>query len=158
VYFGDMQSKAKTVEAYLKELPEERNVIISKLREIILENLPEGYEETIQYGMISYIVPFAIFPDTYNKQPLAYMSLASQKNYISLYMNNIYSDPKLEEWFKSEFEKLGKKLNMGKSCVRFKKLEQLPLDVIGKAVAYTSVEEFIKIYKHTRQTYTKKGK
>jgi hypothetical protein len=151
-----MRSKAKTVEVYMKELPEERRNIISKIRELILENLPEGYEETMQYGMISYIIPFDIFPDTYNKQPLAYISLASQKNYLSIYMNNIYSDPKLEEWFKSEFEKSGKKLNKGKSCVRFKKLEQLPLDVIGKAVAYTSVEEFISIYKHARKTYTKK--
>jgi hypothetical protein len=152
-----MQSKTKTVDAYLEELQEERREIISRLRELILENLPKGYEETMQYGMISYIIPFDKFPDTYNKQPLAYMSLASQKNYISLYMNNIHSDPKLEEWFKGEFEKSGKKLDMGKSCVRFKKLEQLPLDVIGKAVAYTSVDEFIKIYKHARKTHTKKG-
>jgi len=151
-----MQSKAKTVDAYLKELPEERREIISKMRDLILENLPEGYVETMQYGMISYIIPFDIFPDTYNKQPLAYISLASQKNYISLYMNNIYSDPKLEEWFKGEFEKSGKKLDMGKSCIRFKKLEQLPLDVIGKAVAYTSVDEFIEIYNYAKKTYIKK--
>ncbi len=153
-----MQSKASTVKEYLEELPEDRRIAISKIREIILDNLPEGYEEVMQYGMISYVIPFDIFPDTYNKQPLAYMSLASQKNYISLYMNNIYSDPKLKVWFEGEFEKAGKKMDMGKSCLRFRKLEQLPLDIIGKAVAHTSIDEFIKIYKHARKTYTKKRK
>ena len=153
-----MQSKASTVKEYLDELPDDRRVAISKIREIILENLPDGYEEVMQYGMISYIIPFEIFPETYNKQPLAYMSLASQKNYISLYMNNIYSDPKLKEWFFEEFEKAGKKMDMGKSCLRFRQLEQLPLDIIEKAVAHTSVDEFIQIYKHARKTYTKKGK
>ena len=152
-----MQNKAKSVDTYLKKLPEDRREIITQVRKIILKNLPKGYEEAMQYGMISYIIPFDKFPDTYNKQPLAYISLASQKNYISLYMNNIYSDSKLKEWFESEFEKSGKKLDMGKSCVRFRKLEQLPLDVIGKAVAHTPVDEFIKIYKHARKTYTKKG-
>ncbi len=139
-----MQSKAKTVETYLEELSEERLSVISQVRKVILDNLPEGYEKVMQYGMISYIIPFEIFPDTYNKQPLAYMSLASQKNHMSLYMNNIYSDKKLKEWFVEEFEIAGKKLDMGKSCVRFRKLEHLPLEIIGKAVAHTSVEEFIK--------------
>ena len=145
-----MQSKAKTVETYLEELSEERLSVISQVRKVILDNLPEGYEKVMQYGMISYIIPFEIFPDTYNKQPLAYMSLASQKNHMSLYMNNIYSDKKLKEWFVEEFEIAGKKLDMGKSCVRFRKLEHLPLEIIGKAVAHTSVEEFIKIYKHVK--------
>jgi hypothetical protein len=152
-----MQSKAKTVDEYLKELPENRRSAISELRDVILKNLPDGYVETMQYGMISYIIPFEIFPKTYNKQPLAYLSLASQKNYMSLYMNNIYSDPKLKEWFFEEFEKSGKNLDMGKSCVRFRNLNQLPLDVIGKAVAHTSVDEFIEIYKHARKTYSKRG-
>ena len=153
-----MQSNAATVKEYLDELPENRREALSIIRKIILDNLPEGYEEVMQYGMISYIIPFDIFPETYNKQPLAYVSLASQKNYISLYMNNIYSDPKLKDWFFEEFEKAGKKMDMGKSCLRFKKVEQLPLDVIGKVVAHTSVNEFIEIYKHARKTYTKKGK
>ena len=153
-----MQSKASTVKEYLDELPDDRRVAISMIREIILENLPEGYMEVMQYGMISYIIPFDIFAETYNKQPLAYMSLASQKNYMPLYMKNIYFDPKLKKWFFEEFEKAGKKIDMGKSCLRFKKLEQLPLDVIGKAVAHTSVNEFIEIYKHARKTHTKKGK
>jgi len=152
-----MHSKAETVDAYIVELPEDRREPITKIRETILENLPEGYEEVMQYGMISYIIPLETFPKTYNKQPLAYISLASPKNYMSLYMNNIYSDSKLKEWFFVEFEKAGKKLDMGKSCVRFRKLDQLPLDVIGKAVAHTTVDEFIKIYKHARKTYTKKG-
>ena len=152
-----MKSKTKTVSAYLQQLPEDRRSIISQIRRIILDNLPEGYEEVMQYGMISYIIPFDKFPNTYNNQPLAYMSLASQKNYISLYLNNVYSDSNLKEWFENEFEKSGKKLDMGKSCLRFRKLDQLPLDVIGKVVAHTSLDEFIKIYRHARKTYTKKG-
>lgn len=152
-----MQSKAETVEEYLEELPEERRSAISSIRKLILQNLPDGYEEVMQYGMISYIIPFETFPETYNKQPLAYISLASQKNYMSLYLNNIYSDSKLREWFFEEFNKSGKKLDMGKSCVRFKKLEQLPFDVIGKAIAHTTVDEFIRIYKHARKMYSKSG-
>ncbi len=146
-----MQSKAKTVEAYLEALPEDRREVISEIRKIVLKNLPVGYEEVIQYGMISYVIPFSIFPKTYNNQPLAYLSLGSQKNHMALYMNNIYSDEKLKTWFVSEFTKAGKRLDMGKSCVRFRKLDNLPLDIIGKTVAHTSVEEFIKIYKHAKK-------
>ena len=152
-----MQSKADIVEDYLKELPKDRREVISSIRKLILDNLPDGYKEVMQYGMISYVVPLETFPETYNKKPLAYISLTSQKNYLSLYMNNIYSDSKLFDWFSKEFEKAGKKLNMGKSCVRFTKLDNLPLDVIAKTVAHTSVDDFIQIYKHARKQ-TKQGK
>jgi hypothetical protein len=117
-----MQSKASTADAYLKELPEDRREAISTLRKTILEHLPVGYEETMLYGMITYIVPLA------------------------LYLTNVYSDPDLSEWFVKEYEKSGKKLDMGKSCVRFSKLEQVPLGVIGEAVAKTSVDDFIALY------------
>ena len=146
-----MQSDAKTVEDYLKELSQERRDAISKVREVILENLPEGYNEVMQYGTISYVISLDTFPKTYNKQPLAYISLASQKNHMALYLNNIYSDPKLSKWFIEEYKKSGNKLDMGKSCVRFKKLENLPLDLIAKVVAHTSVDQFIQFYKHAKK-------
>ena len=104
----------------------------------------------MQYGMISYVVPLSVYPNTYNKQPLAYVSLASQKNYISLYLYNVYADPNLLEWFENEFEKAGKKLNMAKSCVRFNRLDQLPLDVIGRVVASTTAEQLIQLYEDSR--------
>jgi hypothetical protein len=145
-----MQSKAETVEEYLLELPKDRREIISVIREIILHNLPGGFEEVMQYGMISYVIPLDVYPDTYNKQPLAYVSLASQKNYVSLYLYSVYADSNLLEWFVNEFEKAGKKLNMGKSCVRFSSIDQLPLDVIGRVVASTTAEQFIRLYEDSR--------
>ncbi|MHA2251962.1 MAG: DUF1801 domain-containing protein [Candidatus Kariarchaeaceae archaeon] len=150
-----MQSKAETVEEYLGELSVDRREILSKVREVVLDNLPDGYEEVMQYGMISYVIPLEVFPKTYNKQPLSYLSLASQKNHIALYMNNIYADKKLKEWFVKEYKASGKKLDMGKSCVRFKKLENLPLDVIAKTVTQTSTDEFITLYKHAKKTSDK---
>lgn len=140
-----------TVAGYLASLTPERREVISTVRATILSSLPHGYEEVMQYGMISYVVPFIIFPSTYNNQPLAYCALASQKNYCSLYLSSVYSDPVILNWFTKEFEKAGKKLQMGKSCVRFKKVEDLPLSVISQTIAKTSVEEFIKIYKHSRK-------
>lgn len=145
-----VQSSAQTVTEYLTSLPPERRTSIETIRKVILKNLPKGYEEVMQYGMIGYIVPFSLKPDTYNGQPLCYVALASQKNHLSLYLTNVYSDQKLSEWFTKEYKKSGKKLDMGKSCVRFKKLEDLPLDLIGKTVAMTPVNEFISLYDKAR--------
>lgn len=145
-----MRIEANSIGEYLDKLPEDRKAAIEAVRSVILENLPDGYVECLQYGMISYVVPLEVFPKTYNKQPLALLSLANQKNYMSLYMNNIYSDEETQKWFVDEYKKSGKRLDMGKSCVRFRKLDNLPLDLIGKAVAKTSVEEFIEMYRKAR--------
>ncbi|MCY3414568.1 MAG: DUF1801 domain-containing protein [Candidatus Heimdallarchaeota archaeon] len=153
-----MQTKAKTVDEYLNSLPEERKTTLEIVRQIILDNLPDGYEEVIQYDMISYIVPFERFPETYNKQPLAYISLGNQKNHMALYMNGIYSDPEHQSWFVQEYRESGKRLDMGKSCVRFRKLDHLPLEIIAKSVAHTSVDEFIALYENAKISAGRKKK
>ena len=145
------QSKAESVEEYLAELSPERRSDVAAVREVILDNLPEGYEEAMQYGMISYIIPLEKYPVTYNKQPLAYASLASQKNYISLYLMNVYGHPENEQWFHERYRASGKKLDMGKSCVRFKRLADLPLDLIGEAIARTTPAKFIERYEASRR-------
>lgn len=142
-----MQSKAKTVAQYLKELPPDRREAIAAVRKVILDNLPKGYEEGMTYGMIGYYVPHSIYPAGYHcdpSQPLPFANLASQKNYMSVYMMTVYG--KNEEWFRAEYKKTGKKLDMGKCCVRFKKLDDLPLDLIGRAIAKVSVKEHIAQY------------
>lgn len=132
-----MQSDAKTPEEYLSELDPGRREAISAVRSVILDNLPDGYEEVMQFGMISYVVPLSEFADTYNGQPLMYTALASQKQYMSLYLTSVYADPSLSDRFKQRYLATGKKLNMGKSCVRFRKLEDLPLDLVAEVVALT---------------------
>ena len=145
------QSKAKTVEQYLEELPPERREALQAVREVILKNLPSGYEETMQYGMIGYGIPLERFPNTYNGQPLGIAALASQKNYMSLYLMNVYGHPETETWFRERYRASGKKLDMGKSCVRFRKLDDLPLDLVGETVARTPVDEFIRVYEQSRK-------
>ncbi len=145
-----MQSDATTVEEYLAELEPDRKEPVSALRDVILENLPDGYEEVMQYGMISYVVPTSILADTYNGQPLMYAALASQKRHMSLYLTNVYGDEGSAEWFRKRYAESGKKLNMGKSCVRFRKLEDLPLEVVGEAIALTPMDEFLEIYRASR--------
>ena len=144
------KSTAETVEEYLAELPEDRRDAIATVRQVILNNLPEGYEETMQYGMIGYVVPLERYPVTYNGQPLAYAALASQKNYMSLYLMNIYSDGEAERWFVDRYHASGKRLDMGKSCVRFRKLEDLPLELIGDTIARTPAAQFIHRYEDSR--------
>ncbi len=149
-----MQSKAKTVKEYLNELPEERKKSISLVRKIILKNLPKGYKETMQYGMIGYVVPLKHYPKGYlndEKTPLPYVSLASQKNHMAVYLSNIYADKKLSKWFTTEYKKSGKKMDVGKSCVRFRKLENLPVELIGKAVKKTSMKKFIEMYEKRKK-------
>jgi hypothetical protein len=144
-----MQSKAKTVAEYLKSLPPDRRAAIEAVRKVVLKNLPTGYAETMQYGMISYVVPHSIYPAGYHcdpKQPLPFACLASQKNYMSLYLMTVYGHKETEAWFRKAFADAGKKLDMGKSCVRFKKLEDLPLDVIGKVIARVPVRKYLDFY------------
>lgn len=126
-YTTSMQSTASTVQEYLRELPEERRELVQHVRQVILDNLPAGYEEGMEYGMIGYFVPLSTFPDTYNGQPLSYVALASQKNAISLYLSAVYADSQREKELRAAFDKIGKKPNMGKSCVRFTKTEDIPL-------------------------------
>ena len=141
-----LKSNAKTVKEYISSLPSERLQAIEAVRKVILDNLPSGYIESLNWGMISYEIPLETYPNTYNKQPLQYAALASQKYYMSLYLMNTYWDKVIEEWFIEKYKASGKKLNMGKSCVRFKKLTDLPLDLIAETIARTSVDDFIRHY------------
>lgn len=145
-----MHSDAQTVEAYLAGLEPERRETVSKVRELILKHIPEGYAEVMNWGMITYEVPLEVFPDTYNKKPLMFAALASQKNYCSLYLMGIYCNPDAEERLKADFSEAGKKLKMGKSCIRFKTLEDLPLNVIAEAVSKPDVDKFVANYKQQR--------
>lgn len=150
-----MTGKATTVEEYLAEQSLERREALAAVRRVILENLPVGYAEVMQYGMISYVIPLARYPKTYNKQPLAYISLAAQKRYMSLYLMGVYSDPEMESWFVQRYRASGKRLDMGKSCVRFRTPDDLPLDLVGEAVSMTSVEDFIERYETARGSRAK---
>jgi len=149
-----VQSKAKTVKEYLAELPPDRRDAINAVRKVILQNLPDGFEETMQYGMISYVVPFKLFPAGYHcdpTQPLCFAGLASQKNHMAIYLMTVYGNKETQEWFVRTYKASGKKLDMGKSCVRFKKLDDLPLDVIGQAIARVPVANYIKAYEELRR-------
>jgi uncharacterized protein YdhG (YjbR/CyaY superfamily) len=149
-----MQSKAKTVDQYLAALPPDRREAINAVRKVILKNLPEGFEEVMQYGMISYVVPFRLFPAGYHcdpTQPLCFAGLASQKNHMAIYLMTVYGHKETENWFVKAYKESGKKLDMGKSCVRFRKLEDLPLDVIGQAIARVPVEQYVKAYEESRK-------
>lgn len=145
-----MQSKATTVEEYLNSLPEERQAAMRQLRAVIMANLPDGFIETMGYGMMGYAVPHSLYPAGYHcdpKQPLPFMAMASQKNAISVYHMGIYADPELLNWFVSEFPKHSdRKLDMGKSCMRFKKPEHIPFALIGELVTRMSVNDWVALY------------
>jgi hypothetical protein len=143
-------SKAATVEAYLQELPEDRREVVSTVRDLILRSLPDGYTETMAWGMISYGIPLERYPTTYNGQPLGYAALAAQKNNYSLYLMGVYADPEQEAALREAFRREGKKLDMGKSCVRFKKTADLPLDAIGELIGATTPEQYIARYEASR--------
>jgi hypothetical protein len=143
-----VQSDATTVEEYLAELPEDRREAIGAVRDVIVANLPEGYEETMLYGMISYVIPLATYPQTYNDQPLCYIGLASQKRHMALYLNGVYTDREAD--FRERYEASGQKLDMGKSCVRSTKLEKLPLDVIADEVGRVTPAQLIAGYEDAR--------
>lgn len=145
-----MQSKATIVDAYLTELPEDRQKAISKLRSVIKKNLPKGFKEGMGYGMMGWSVPHSIYPAGYHckpEDPLPFMGIASQKNFISVYHMGIYADPKLLKWFVDAHAKAStKKLDMGKSCIRYKKPEDIPYDLIGELAAKITVQEWISMY------------
>lgn len=145
-----MQSKATSPKQYLEELPEDRKEPVSKLRQQILDNLPKGIEEVMNYGMLGYVVPHSVYSDGYHcnpKDPLPFMNLASQKNFVAVYSMVLYSRKDLMDWFTSEYTKRCKyKLDMGKSCIRFKKMEDIPFDLIGELTTKVSTEEWIAIY------------
>jgi hypothetical protein len=145
-----MQSKATTVQQYLSELNDDRLEAIEAVRDVILENLPDGFEEAMNWGMITYQVPLSRYPDTYNKQPLMMAALASQKNHMAVYLTGVYADGASRAKFTSAYQATGKRMDMGQSCVRFRKLDDLPLELIGEAIAEYSVEEFIELNERVR--------
>jgi uncharacterized protein YdhG (YjbR/CyaY superfamily) len=140
----------ETPQDYIDSLPEDRKAAVSKLREVILKNLPRGFSETISYGMLGYVVPHSIYPPGYHcdtKLPLPFISIASQKNFVALYHMGIYADLELLNWFTAEFPKHSKaKLDMGKSCIRFKKPDQIPFDLIGELASKFTPERWIDLY------------
>ena len=145
-----MQSSATSVDQYISELPGDRRPAVTQLRDVIKNNLPSGYREEMSYGMIGYVVPHDLYPSGYHCNPdlpLPFMNLASQKNYIAVYHSGIYADPSLLEWFKTEYaNRVPGKLDMGKSCIRFKKMQTIPFELIGELCTKMSVEEWIKTY------------
>jgi hypothetical protein len=142
-----VMSKATTVSQYLASLPPDRRKVVSAVRKLIRASLPTGYKEMMGWGAICYCVPLAALPDTCNGLPLCYVGLAAQKNYCSLYLMNVYGDAARAKAFKAAFAKAGKKLNMGKSCVRFRTLDDLPLAVIAETVAATPMAAYVAMYK-----------
>lgn len=146
-----MPSTAKTVNDYLNELPEERKEVFSKLRERILNTIPKGFEEQMSYGMLGYVVPHSIYPNGYHcnpKLPLPFISIGSQKNFIVLHHLGIYANPALLEWVTNEYPKHStQKIDIGKGCIRFKKTDQIPFDLVGELAGKMSVEDWIECYK-----------
>ena len=145
-----MTSDKLTVKEYLASLPEDRRTALEAVRAVILKNLDPDLEEGMQYGMIGYAVPLSRHPNTHNGQPLAVAALAAQKGYMSLYLMSVYGDPALCAWFVAEHERAGKKLDMGKSCIRFRKLEELHLPAVAEVIRRVSVEDFIRTYEAAR--------
>ncbi|WP_299188642.1 DUF1801 domain-containing protein [uncultured Aquimarina sp.] len=145
-----MQYKANTPDEYIETIPEERKEVMQNLRNVILDNLPKGFSEVMNYGFIGYVIPHEIYPDGYHcdpKLPLPFMNIASQKNFIALYHMGIYADKELMDWFVGEYPKYVKtKLDMGKSCIRFKKIDQIPLQLIGELATKMTPEKWIEIY------------
>ena len=145
-----MQYKANSPEDYISQLPEDRQEPVSKLRKIILKNLPKGIEEAMSYGMLGYVIPHSMYPNGYHcdpKLPLPFMNLASQKNFIAVYSMVLYAKKDLMDWFVSEYTKQCKyKLDMGKSCIRFKKMDDIPFELIGELTAKVNAKEWIEIY------------
>ena len=145
-----MQSKAGSVKEYLKEVPDERKKYFNKLRDTIRAHLPEGFQEEMSYGMIGYVVPHSMYPDGYHSSPdlpLPFVNIASRKNHIALYHMGLYAHPRILNWFVNEYPKHSRlKLDMGKSCIRFKKPEHMPFELIGQLMKKMTVKEWIAIY------------
>jgi uncharacterized protein YdhG (YjbR/CyaY superfamily) len=151
-------SQASTVEAYLDELPAERRAVVGAVRDLVRRSIPDGYAETMSFGMIGWCVPLARYPNTYNGQPLGYVSLAAQKNHYALYLTCAYQDPAEAAWLADAFARAGKKLDMGKSCLRFQSLDDLPLDAVAEFVGRTPPDAFIAQYEAARAGAAKPGK
>ena len=145
-----MQSKATTPDQYIAELPEDRKEVMQKLRDVTLKSLPKGFEEQMSYGMLGYVVPHSIYPNGYHcntKDPLPFFAIASQKNSINIYHMMVYADKNLHDWFSAEYPKYCKsKLDMGKSCIRFKKMDDIPFELIGELLSKITVEQWIEQY------------
>jgi uncharacterized protein YdhG (YjbR/CyaY superfamily) len=146
-----MRSEATTVDQYLAELPDDRREALGEVRAVILANLPEGYEEVLNWGMITYQVPLETYPDTYNKQPLMYAALASQKNHMAIYLSSIYSFDDAAASFEEQYRATGKRYDVGKTCVRFRRIDDLPLDLIGRTIAASPVNDFIATFEEARE-------
>ena len=140
-----MHSKAITVEQYLNKLPNDRKEAMSIVRQTIVENLPDGYDEVMNWGMITYEVPLETYPNTYNGKPLLYAALASQKNHMSVYLTGCYMSLDVRDKFEKAYKKSGKRFDAGKSCIRFKKVNDLPLELLGKTIASMDVNKFIEL-------------
>ena len=153
-----VSSSATSVDSYLAELTPERSKDVTKLRELCLNNLPAGLEEAMNWGMISYQVPFSKVEQTYNNQPLLYAAIASQKQYISLYLMSIYAFDEAREKFESDWRASGMKLNVGKACIRFRNLDSAPLDVIQRALGQVTVEQYVSRYLEVRGSARKMRK
>ena len=138
-----MRSDARTVEDYLESLPPGRREAIARVRDVIREHVARGYEETMNWGMITWQVPRSVCPDTYNGEPLMYAALASQKRHMAVYLTGIYMDPELQRRFEAGYRASGKRMDVGRSCIRFRHLADLPLDLIAESVAAMPVEEFV---------------
>lgn len=145
-----MQSKATTAEDYIATLPEDRKKAMTELRTVILKNLPKGFKEVMNYGMLGYVVPHSIYPSGYHcdpKQPLPFLSIASQKNFVAIYHMGVSAEKNLLDWFTNEYGKQSKvKLDMGKSCIRFKKIDQIPFKLIGELASKMTPQEWITVY------------
>ncbi len=145
-----MRITANSPEEYISKLPDDRKEAITKLREIINKNIPDGFEEQMNYGMIGWVIPHSLYPNGYHtdsKQPLPFMNIASQKNHIAVYHSGVYSDKELNNWFVNEFKEISKrKLDMGKSCIRFKNPEHITYDLIGELSSKLSAQEWINMY------------
>ena len=144
-------SPAKTVAEYLRSLPPEQKQEIEAVRKVIKRHLPRGYEEGMQWGMISYFIPLSRYPDTYNGQALGLAAIAAQKQYNALYLLTVYGDPETKRWFEAAWKASGKKLDMGKSCVRWKRAADLPLDVVGEVIARVGVDAYIARYEQLKK-------
>lgn len=145
-----MQSQAATVDQYIAGLPEERKKAVSELRKVIKKNLPKGFEECMGYGMIGYVIPHSLYPAGYHcnpAQPVPFMNIASQKNFVAVYNMGVYGDPKLLKWFTDAYAKAGVgKLDMGKSCIRFKKMDKIPYELIGELASKITPKQWLELY------------
>ena len=138
---------------FLDALPPDRRAALEVVRKAILDNLPDGYQEIVDFGMLAYVIPLETYPKTYNGHPFMYAALASQKRHMAVYLMNIYGNTETEQWFTEAYRASGKRLDMGKSCVRFKSLDDLPVELVGQAIAKTSPAEYIQIYEDYRKRF-----